>query len=129
MAKAKHQGHGHLVSFIIFIIVVAALAAVGYFAYNLFSQSAPQPQVVVVTGFVKTLGLTTYPAAVSFSSGSSTGYATVTRGRYALSLIGDDFYNATVYYKSLAGLASGSCYAGKIGITGNQTIFSENLTC
>ncbi|MDE1869590.1 MAG: hypothetical protein KGH71_01215 [Candidatus Micrarchaeota archaeon] len=130
MAKARqHQGHGHIVSFIILIIVLAALAAVGYLAYNLLSQSAPQPQVVIVTGFVKTIGLTTYPTAVYFASGSSSASATVTRGRYALSLITNNFYNATVYYKSLAGFGSGTCYAGKIGITGNQTIFMENLTC
>jgi len=128
MAK-HHQGHGHLVSFIIAIIVIATLAAVGYLAYNLFYHPALQAQVVIVAGVVKTLGLTTYPTAVSFSSSTSVSYATTTQGRYALSLPSGSFYNATVYYKSLAGFASGSCYAGKIGITGNQTIFTENLTC
>ena len=125
----KRQGHGHLLSFIIFVIIIAAIAAVGYFAFTIFYHPAPAPQVAIVAGFVKTIGLTTYPSAVSFNSGSSTSYTTVTGGRYALSLLLDNFYNATIYYKSLAGFGSGSCYAGKIGITGNQTIFTENLTC
>jgi len=128
MPRERHSHHP-ILKLVAVLIFLAIIATVAFVIYDIVLSHAPQPQVAIVTGMMKTTGFSTYPVAASFVSASGSYFTTVVSGRYAISLLAGQNYNVTVSYKSLAGIGSGNCYAGTLSLPANSEILSYNASC
>lgn len=122
---------GKVLTIMVIIVVLVVIGIATYLLFNtdLLAGLKNQPTFqndVLVSGIIKT-GVTTSPVSISFVS-EKTGQASSTtidkNGHYSITLLGNDTYNATVYYSTLFGVSTNkNC---KSILVFNNTITSDN---
>lgn len=126
---AKHVHHSHLMAIISIFILLAMIGSLSYLYFTIF-QNAQSSPTVVLTGYVQTYGLTTYPTSINFVSPSSAYHSSISNGRYAISVPSGNLYSVIINYGSLAGLGSGSCNAGTVVLENSSVlVLQRNFKC
>ena len=129
MVNTKKHSHHALTLAVLLLILFMLVVAIAYVLLSHLPGAATQPKSVIVSGAVKTIGFTTSPTDMYFTTYDGRYHTTVAYNEYAISLLNNHIYNVTVYWKSVGGIIAGSCSAGSINLFINSTTVTYNATC
>lgn len=122
---------GKTAAVLVTVFILVIISIIGYLSSDYIASLIKPPPVqnnVLVTGVIKT-GFGTTPDYINFTSGKtgSTMITTINKnGYYSITLLGNDTYNVTAYYKTLFGVATNKYCVGMLVL--NSTVNSSNFS-
>jgi hypothetical protein len=115
-------------------IGIGAIAAV-LIAITVFSSVPQITQTIIpnvtVSGIASTIGSTTKPVSIDFTSdaGSINSANVGEDGTYSIILANQHSYSMAVHYSAGYGLTSGTCDAGVLSIYTSSPVMDRNISC